>query len=312
MSAVSNSLNTETIEEGLNEVFFDNYNQEMHPSDAKLSDVFMEEKSKKRAEYDLEMQGVGPFTSKGEEEDINEDLITEKYKTTYVNSTFANSVPVTKEYVEDELYNLIKDFVADLGDAARDTQYDNAFSVYRNAFSSSYLGADGKSLCADDHPRGWGGTLDNKLTAKLNSDTLDQMIVALQQQTTHSNRVLSNMPAILLVPPARFKMASELTEAKLQAGTGNNDPNIYSSKYGITVKMSPYIATFKSGSDDYAFLLARRHKIKRFIRVALETWMTPWDMSRKTVSYYNARYRESVGWSAPTGIVGTTGTTGSY
>jgi len=310
--AVSNALMTETIELGLNEVFYDNYNMVLPPMYAKLSDIFMEESSKKRAEYDLEMRGVGRFRTKGEEEDIFEDFIKEKYKTTFVHVTYADSVPVTKEYIEDELYNIVKTLVGELGDSARDTQYFNAFSVFRNAFSSSYLGADSKPLCATDHPRDWGGTLNNKMTDKLSSQTLDEMIVRMAEQTSHAGKLITNVPATLLVPPARFKQAVELTEAELQAGTANNDPNIFSAKYNIAVKMSPYIGAAMGGSDDAFFLLAKRHKVKRFIRVPTQTWMTPWDLSRKTVTYYNARYRESVGWSAPIGIIGSDGTTGSY
>lgn len=309
---ISNQLMTETIEEGLNEVFFDEFNMDTPPDYARLEDIFKTEKSKKRAEYDLDMRGTGRFTTKGESEDIYEDLIKEKYKTTYVHSTFADSVPITKEYLEDELYNIIKDMVADLGDSARETQYFNSFSVFRNAFSTSYLGADGKALCADDHPRDFGGTLDNKLTDKFSPAVLDSMIVKLLEQVSHSNKVVSNIPAILLVPSARYTQACQITEAKLVPGSNNNEPNIYSSKYSIMVKQSPYISASQGGSDDAVFLLARKHKVKRFVRVPLETWMTEWKQSAKTVTKYCARFRESVGWSSPLGVVGTDGTTGSY
>lgn len=309
---ISNQLMTETIEEGLNEVFFDEFNMEVPPDYAKLEDIFKIEKSKKRAEYDLDMKGTGRFLSKGESEDIYEDNIKEKYKTTYVHTTYADSVPITKEYLEDELYNIIKDMVEDLGNSARETQYFNSFSVFRNAFSSSYLGADGKSLCADDHPRDYGTVLDNKFTDKFTTTVLDQMIVKLIEQASHAGKVVSNIPAVLLVPPARYTSAVQITEAKLVPGSNNNDPNVFSSKYGIMVKQSPYLGASQGGSDDAVFLLSKKHKVKRFVRVPIETWMTPWDKSRKTVTYYNARFRESAGWSSPLGVVGTDGTTGSY
>lgn len=309
---ISNQLMTETIELGLNEVFFDEFNTEVSPDYAKIEDIFKVEKSKKRAEYDLDIRGTGRFKTKGESEDIYEDMVKEKYKTTYVHVTFADSVPVTKEYIEDELYNIIRDMVADMGDSARETQYFNSFSIFRNAFNAAYLGADGKSLCADDHARDFGGTLDNKETTKLSATTLDSMITKLAEQTAHSGKVVTNIPNILLVPPKRYTQAVQLTDAKLVPGSNNNEPNVFSTKFGVQVKQTPYIGASQGGSDDAVFLLAKKHKIKRFVRVPVETWMTPWNNSRKTVTYYNARFRESIGWSSPLGVVGTDGTTGSY
>jgi hypothetical protein len=313
MSAITNQLLQETIEEGLNEVFYDSYGMETPPNIATLEDIFKNETSKKHAEYDLEMRGVGRFSSKSEEQDINEDRIAEKYKTTYTHTTFANSVPVSKEQMEDQLYNLIRDDIGELGDAARDTQYSNAFAIFRNAFSSSYLGADGKALCADDHPRDFGGTLDNKETAKLSPSVLQTMLSKLVEQKSHSGRNITNVPYCLLVAPANFKRAVEITDAEEIAQSANNGPNVFSAKYNIFVKQSPYIGASESGgSDDYFFLIGKRHKVKRFVRTPIQTWMNGWNESRKTVAYYNARFRESYGWSSPIGIIGSDGTTGSY
>lgn len=313
MSAITNQLMQETIEEGLNEVFYDSFNMETAPNMATLEDIFKTEKSRKHAEYDLEMKGVGRFTTKSEEQDINEDAIVEKYKTTYTHATYANSVPVSKEQMEDQLYGLIRDDIGELGDAARDTMYATAFGIFRNAFSSSYLGADGKALCANDHPRHYGTDLDNLETDKLSPAVLQRMLQKLVEQKSHSGRNVTNVPHILLVSPANFKRAVEITDAEDVAMSANNGPNVFSAKYNIFVKQSPYIgASETGGSDDAFFVLGKRNKIKRFVRTPLETWMNGWNESRKTVAYYNARFRESYGWSSPIGVIGSNGTTGSY
>ena len=309
---VNNAVMTETIEEGLDEVFYDSYSPEDIPNFANISDVFREKKSKKHAEYDLEVRGVGRFRSKGEEEDIFEDDIEEKYKTTYTHVEYANSVPISYAQVQDQLYGLIEENVGELGDAARDTQFFTAFSIFRNAFSASYLGADGKALCATDHPRDFGGVLNNKLTAKLSPTSLEAAIQSLAEQKSHSKRLIPNRPNILLVTPRLFPLAVQITGAESIPLSNNAGPNVFSSKYNIFVKQSPYFAAVEGGSDDYWFLLGKRNKLKRYIRQALMTWVTPWNQSRKMTTFYNAYYRESYGWSSPIGIVGSDGTTGSY
>lgn len=296
---------------GLNEVFYDTYNPQTSPDTATVESVFKVEKSKKHDEFDLEMQGVGRYPAKGEEADINEDTIKEKYKTTYTHVAYSNSVPISYEYTDDDLYGIVKDDVGDLGMAGRDTDYFNAFGVYRNAFSGSYLGADGKALCATDHPRG-ASTLNNLVTSKLSGPTLDAMIKALAEQKSMAGTMVPNMPDTLLVTPFLYPLAVRLTEAKLIPGSNNNDPNVFSVKYGIKVKQSPYLGTAGGGNDHYFFLLGTRHKIKKFVRKDVMTWLTPWNQSRKMFTYYNAYFRNSYGWSSPIGIVGSNGTTGSY
>lgn len=309
---VNNALMTETIEEGLDEVFYDSYNAEKLPNAADIGDVFKEKKSKKHAEYDLEVRGVGRFREKGEEEDIFEDDIEEKYKTTYTHVEYANSVPISYAQVQDQLYGLIEENVGELGDAALDTQYFNAFSIFRNAFSASFLGADGKALCADDHPRDYGGTLDNKITTKLSVGALEDMIQKLAEQKSHSKRSITNVPHILLVTPRLYPLAVQITGAESIPLSANNGPNVFSAKYNIFVKQTQYIGTSEGGSDDYFFLIGKRNKLKRYIRQKLMTWVTPWNQSRKMTTFYNAYYRESYGWSSPIGIIGSDGTTGSY
>lgn len=310
---LSSALNPETLLEGLNEVFFDTYGKKMPPAYATLEDIFKTENSSKAQEFDLEMKGVGEFPERGELEDINEDFVSEKYKTTYTHAEFDNSVPVSKRYMDDNLYGIVKNLVTELAIAAKHTQYKTAFSVLNNGFSTSFLGADGQPLFDTDHPRDYGTDLSNKLTDKLSSEAvLDEAIQMLAEQNSHSGTLIPNVPKTLLVAPKNFARAVKLTEAKLEPFSNNNAPNIFSSKYNITVKQSPYLATSQGGNDDAWFLFSEMHYLKRFVREALNTWVTPWDQSRKKVAYYNAAYRESSGWSSPIGVIGSPGTTGSY
>ena len=134
----------------------------------------------------------------------------------------------------------------------------------------------------------------------------------LGEQRGHAGTSVPNMPDTLLVTPFLYPLAVTLTEAKLIPGSANNDPNVFSVKYGIKVKQSPYLGTAFGGNDHYFFLLGKRNKIKKFTRRDIMTWVTPWSQSRKMHTYYNAYFRNSYGWSSPIGIIGSNGTTGSY
>ena len=59
------------------------------------------------------------------------------------------------------------------------TKQVKAANVLNNAFSSSYVGGDGKELCATDHPTVGAGDLRNELAtaADLNETSLEQALI---------------------------------------------------------------------------------------------------------------------------------------
>lgn len=205
----------------------------------------------------------------------------------------------------DNLHGVWARAVEDLAMVARVTQDQNAFKIFRGAFTTT-LTADGSALIAT-HTLIGGGTQSNLVAGALSPDTLFTGIVALRQQKNQAGVILGNSPSILLVPSALYKHACEITDSVLLADSGNNNLNVYSSKYGIKVMTSPYMDAAAGGSDTAWFLLSRNHAVTRLIRQGITTSLRDWSFSNNRTYFYQANFREEVKVADYVGIVGSTG-----
>lgn len=202
--------------------------------------------------------------------------------------------------------------VEDLAQMARVSQDQNAFKIWRGAFTTT-LTADGVSLVNSAHPLIGGGTLSNVIavgaggTNALADDTLKNAVVSLRQQKNQAGVIMGNTPSILLVPSLLYELAVQLTESVLMAGTGNNNLNVWSSKYGIKVLTSPYLDLVAGGSDTAWFLLSRNHRVTRLIRQGIQTNLRDWSYSNNRTYFYQANFREEVKVADYVGVVGGVG-----
>jgi phage major head subunit gpT-like protein len=219
---------------------------------------------------------------------------------------FAQGVEISKDLFDDNLHGVWSRTVRDLALKARVSQDQNAFAFWNGAFTTS-LTADGAALCAT-HTLINGQTYSNALGAvALTEPNLNTAIINLRTQPDQSNVILGNVPSYLLVPPALFKTAIQITDSALIPGKGDNDINVYRSAYGITVYSSPYLAASAGGSDTAWFLLARNHAVTRLVRQGIETSLRSWEMSNNRTYFYQANFREVVYSPDYIGVVGATG-----
>ena len=297
------------FETGLNEVFFQVYSKKDQPGEATLEQIFKTANSEKRSEYDQRMTGIGRIPVKGTSAAIEEDYIKEKYKTTYTFPVYAKSLLIDYEDIKDELYGVLKDGVQQLGIAARDTQYANAFVVFRRANNGSYLGADSQSLVDGAHPIEGAGTYSNMVASAFSVSAVESAIQKMGEQKADRGIFIPQVPSILLVPPARWAESCKLLLSEKEAFTANNQINFVSTMFpGLQVLQSRYIGAAEvsgtAGSDTNCFLLSDMHKIKRFVREPLKTWLQDWDTTRNMNAFYNIYFREGCGFSDSIGIVG--------
>lgn len=196
--------------------------------------------------------------------------------------------------------------VRDFAEKARDTQDYTAFSLFRLGFTT-VLTADGVSAFNAAHPLIGGGTQSNTGTGALSPTTLNEAIVNLMEQKDQSGVIRGSSARVLLVPPALWKHAREITDSALIADSGNNNVNVYRSALGITVWTSHWLGAAAGGSDTAWFVLAARHGFTRLIRQGLETALTDWRYSNNLVYRYQANYRESYFVADYAGSYGSTG-----
>jgi phage major head subunit gpT-like protein len=305
----TNSQNYAIAQIELNRVFFQKFNEvNGFPGNATASnpDVFKQETTTNAAFIQEVYSGVGMFDALGETTVVPESTPKVANKlTTYV-IDYAKGVPLSKDLFDDNLHNVYDATVTDMALKARRTQDYTAMGVYRGAFVTTTI-HDGTYLIAASHTLIGGGTQSNLITGALSTTTLNNAIVALAEMKSQDGVIMGSVPSALLVPPALWKHALEITESALIADSANNNLNVYRSAMGLKVYTSPYLGAAAGGSDTAWFLLAPEHSVTRLVRQGVQTALTDWTYSKNRSYYFQANYREVTYAVDYIGIVGSTG-----
>lgn len=308
--AFTSAINPDVVKTELDDVFMQEFNYTNHPgyADATSELIFNQDSTDKQAEQEEVFKGVSLWGQRSEEQDVPADEPRITNKVTYNVVNFAKSVDISKNFFDDNMHGSYEKLVRDFAEKGRITRDDNAVALYRNAFTST-LTADGATLVSDTHTTISGDTVDNKITAALTQASLNTAIIGLVEQKDQSGVVRGSMPNTLFVPPALFKLASEIVESDLKQGTTDNDMNIYSSKYGIYVATSNRLGAAAGGSDTAWFLLGRNHAIRRWVRQGVVTDLVDYKFQRNNNYIYKGEFREVVGAIDYVGVFGSTGLT---
>ena len=296
------------VQTELDTVFYQNFDYGSYPGQATANtgELFKPLQTEHAAYIEEIYKGSGLFPVIGETSTV--PLSTPKVAnklTTYIKD-FAQGIELSKNLFDDNMHGVWSKTVADFAMVARVTQDDNAFALFRNAFTTT-LTADGVALISASHTLIGGGTLSNLVSGALTPTTLNTAIVSLAQQKNQAGVILGNSPSILLVSPTLFKHATEITQSALIADSANNNLNVYRSAFGITVYTSPYISAAAGGSDTSWFLLSRNHSVTRLIRQGIQTALRDWTYSNNRTYLYQANFREAVYVPDYVGVVGSTG-----
>ena len=300
----------------LDAVFFQEFDyEESNPvmTNCKNPMIFRQETTDKA--YDIEQiyRGVNLFPIISETQTVPTSTPRVTNKITTAIKDFAESVELSKDLFDDNMFGVWSRTVADLALKARVSQDANAFKIFRGAFTTT-LTADGNALVSS-HTLLNGSTYNNDLfninggaTTVLSSTSLNAAITALAQQPDQQGVILGQQPQVLLVPPALIKLALELSDSALAGDTSTNAINVFRSAYGYRVYSTPYIGTATGGSDTAWFLLGRNTGIKRIVRQGIETFLRPWGYSNNRTYLYQANFREEVVAVDYIGVIGAKGT----
>ena len=305
---VTSEQNLAIVRTELDTVFFQEYDfQNATPSQisAQSGMVFKPMSITNKAHIEEIFKGSELYKITGETEVVGSTNPEVANKlTTYVKD-FTQSIELSKNFYDDNIHGVWSREVSDMGIKARITQDDNAMEVFRGAFDTT-LNADG-SAWISSHTLIGGATQSNLLTGALTTTTLNEGIVSLAEQKDQAGVIMGCQPSMLIVPPALFKRAIEITDSALIADSAENNINVYRSAYGISVYTSPYLGAAAGGSDTAWFLLARNHAVTRIIRQGIETSLRDWIFSDNRTYFYQANYRETVYVPDYVGATGSTG-----
>lgn len=212
------------------------------------TDLFDTDTSDKAYEEFVQITGFGLAPVKPQGKAAEYDSETQGPVTRFVHVAYALGYIVTHEELKDNLYmEVSKTRASSNARAFRQTKERVCANIYNRAFSSSYLGADGKALCATDHPNTSGGTFSNKLTvdADLSEAALEDMLIQIMQATDDRGMLINLMPKSLHVAPANWFNANRILKSTYQTGNANNDINVINATNALPmgIKLNHYFTS---------------------------------------------------------------------
>jgi len=278
-------------------------------------EIYETETSERSFEEETKLAGFGAAPVKNEGSAIAYDNAQEAFTSRYTHETIALGFSITEEAVEDNLYDsLSARYTKALARAMAYTKQVKAASVLNNAFSGSYLGGDGVSLCGVNssgtrvgHPLVGGGVNYNSPTTgvDLNETSLEAAVIQIAAWTDERGLLIAAKPRKLVIPPSLMFVADRLLETSLRVGTADNDINAIKNMGAVPEGYT--VNHFLTDSNAWFLMTDVPNGLKHFERVAMNTSMDG-DFDTGNVRY-KARERYSFGWSDPLGIWGSAGST---
>lgn len=216
-----------------------------YPKHEKLwTRIFESFNSDQAWEEDVETVGFGLMSVKKQGQSITYDTAHQGYVSRYTNLTYSLGYMVTMEELMDNLYEKVSfKRVSRLARSVWETEEVVHFNVLNRAFDSTYVGGDGKELCATDHPSD-SGAQSNELTvaADLSEASIEDLCIQIMNATDSRGLRFLNRPKKLIVPTSLYFDAKRIVNSTLQNDTANNAVNVIKSE-GVfeEIVCSPYL-----------------------------------------------------------------------
>ena len=305
MAGLSSGANPNVTRTALDKVFYQRYGAMPGPQFTFAGDemVFQQDSTDRAAVIIENFKGVGLWTNTAEQAEYSGDtpLVTDQI--TFSVARFTKKFHITEEMLEDDQHTVVRNAVSQMGSKARITQNRQAMAIFRGSTTTT-LTSDGATLLSATHSNINGDTIDNTISAVFSVDTLEEGINMLVEQVDQSGDIIGHEAKTLLVPPALFKEAVEVTESRLEANTTDNQLNVYSAKYGIVTRQSQYLGANGGGSNIRYYLMGEFHSVMRFVRVGVQTRLLDGSYQANGDSVYRGRFREVYGAVSYEALVG--------
>lgn len=295
----------EQLEPGLNAVFglaYDEFTEEW-------PDIFETSSSDKAFEEDVLMTGLGTAQITGEGEALNYDDMGESYIARYDHATVRLGFKITKEAVEDGLYESVSDKGSrELARSMRTTKEIIGANVLNTGFTAA--GPDSVPLFSANHPLAGGGVATNTIAAAdLAETSVEALSVVVSNFTDDRGKPIKVMIKKLILPPELQFDAERILGTEYRTASGGlayaaNDINAIRSM-GV-VSEGFCVNHYLTDPKAYFMITNAPDGMKHFRRVAMENGMEG-DFDADTLRY-KARERYSFGYSDWRGAVAAQGT----
>ena len=274
--------------------------------DAEYEEIFESETSERAFEEEVMLTGFGEAPVKFEGSGVTYDTAQESFTARYSHETIALAFSLTEEAIEDNLYDTLSSrYTRALARSMMTTKNIKGANVLNNAFSSSFLGGDGKELCATDHPTVGNEAQRNELStaSDLNETSLEQSLIDIAAFEDERGLKINAQARKLIIPTALQFVADRLLETPGRVGTADNDINALRNM-GM-VPEGHTVNHYLTDTDAFFLTTDVPNGLKHFVRSPVATSMEG-DFETGNVRY-KARERYSFGFSDWRGIFGSPG-----
>jgi hypothetical protein len=204
------------------------YNE--HPEE--FGDLFDKDTSTQNYEEDVQLSGFGLAPIKTEGQGTAYDSEIQGFTTRYTHVAYAMGYIVTKEELDDNLYETVsKKRAAALAMSFRQTKENVAANVYNRAFTAAYVGGDNQPLCSTAHPNTAGGTWANtpSVGVDLSEAALEDAMISIMGLQNDRGLLVAIQPQSLHIARQEVFNATRILHSSYQTGNANNDINVIAS-----------------------------------------------------------------------------------
>ena len=275
-----------------------------HPEE--YSKLFDSDTSRQNYEEDVQLTGFGLAPVKSEGSGVAYDSEIQGFTTRYTHVAYALGYIVTKEELDDNLYEQVsRRRAAALAMSFRQTKENIGANIYNRAFNGTYLGGDGVSLCSTAHPNTSGGTFANTPTvaADLSEASLEDALTALMGFQNDRGLLINVMPRSLIVARQNWWNANRILKSAYTPSTANNAVNVLVATNALPegIVMNHYLT-----SPNAWFVRTNiQNGLKYYSRVGIQFDQdNDFDTMNAKAKGYE---RYSFGWTDPRAIYGVNG-----
>ena len=270
------------------------------------SQLFDSDTSSMNYEEDVQLTGFGLAPVKSEGSGVSYDSEVQGFTTRYTHVAYALGYIVTKEELDDNLYEQVsRRRSAALAMSFRQTKENVGANIYNRAFNGTYLGGDGVSLCSTSHPNTSGGTFANKpsVDADLSEASLEDALTAIMGFQNDRGLLINVMPKSIVVARQNWWNANRILKSAYTPSTANNAVNVLVATNALPegIVMNHYLT-----SPNAWFVRTNiQNGLKYYSRVGIQFDQdNDFDTMNAKAKGYE---RYSFGWTDPRAIYGVNG-----
>ena len=270
------------------------------------SQLFDSDTSSMNYEEDVQLTGFGLAPVKSEGSGVSYDSEIQGFTTRYTHVAYALGYIVTKEELDDNLYEQVsRRRAAALAMSFRQTKENVGANIYNRAFNGTYLGGDGVALCSTSHPNTSGGTFANKpsVDADLSEASLEDALTAIMGFQNDRGLLINVMPKSIVVARQNWWNANRILKSAYTPSTANNAVNVLVATNALPegIVMNHYLT-----SPNAWFVRTNiQNGLKYYSRVGIQFDQdNDFDTMNAKAKGYE---RYSFGWTDPRAIYGVNG-----